>query len=106
MSIDKEKVIKKTICQIDFQLCNNPAGDALCGVSENPNEVACPIARKYLISISQEYVKTHPGPIRLFASSKRSVSLSEQLQHTAVARVSNGVFFDNSNSSSSSLKQP
>ncbi|HBP50867.1 MAG: hypothetical protein US68_C0005G0021 [Candidatus Shapirobacteria bacterium GW2011_GWE1_38_10] len=102
----KEKIIRKTICQIDFQLCNNPGGDSLCGVSANPDEIACPKARKHILEIAKEYIKTNPGPLRLFVTSKRSVSLSEQLQHSAIIRITNGAVFDNSKSNLSSPKQP
>ena len=90
-------MIERVCCQLTpNNLCNNPAGDGLCGTSDTATEIGCPIARAKLLEIFKEYSKTHPVRLNLYTTTPNSLALKKHPNHASIGRVSDGILFDNS----------
>lgn len=90
-----EKSVYKTICQIDFQLCSNPAGSGLCGKGENTSQFGCPIARSYLLNIAKNFVIENPGPLKLVCTGDTVLSLRKQGHSKNIIRLKSGIVENN-----------
>ncbi len=103
-----EKSVYRTICQIDFKLCSNPAGSGNCGKDENPNQLGCPIARAYLLKIAETFIIDNPGPLKLVGTGDTVLSLRKQGHGKNIIRLKSGIVENNLNqfSNPSSPKQP
>lgn len=106
MLTNKEEVTKKTICQIDFLLCFNPAGDGNCGKDQDVHQFGCPLARNYLLNIAKDFAINNPGPLKLVSTGDTVLSLRKQAHSKNIIRVKGGTVENNliEFSSSSSLK--
>ncbi|HWS49146.1 MAG TPA: hypothetical protein VN174_03815 [Candidatus Methanoperedens sp.] len=88
---------ERICCQLTpNNLCCNPAGDGLCGTSDTSAEIGCPIAREKILEIFREYTKTHPIRLNLYSTTPNSLALKKHPNHPSIARVSDGILYDNS----------
>lgn len=103
-----EKNSYRTICQIDFKFCSNPAGDGKCGKNEYSDGFGCPIARDYLLKTAKEFIINNPGPLKIVGTGDTVLALRKQGHSKNIIRLKGGIVENNLEefTNPSSPKQP